>query len=286
MNWPPAGSPVYIHIGQHAELTVSSDPWLVKFPGGSLGSNELLNEKSSLYPCPRRVVDKAHTAMVDVTNLQRASDFQKNAAPEERRTSPPLQAQGDSKTSKSNNTAATRSRRRRLRTTTPLNLARGLSELEEHDAQCVLYVRGIFALGFESEEILRQHYQKYGEVEKIFFSNVHKLPEGAKSSQIRVRPSNIALILMGSCEQAAKALAAGSLQEVAGVQISVRRFIPKEQTFNDSECTLTAASSEQALSDKMSTNPGDSDDNGISIQSTENDDSRTDDTASTASGDA
>jgi hypothetical protein len=117
--------------------------------------------------------------------------------------------------------------RRRPRRT-PLVLAQGLSELEFHDADCVIYLRGIHRLGFGSESILRKHYEQYGDVEKMFFSNAHELPLGSKRTQVRVRPSSIALLLMARPAEAEKALAAGTVQIVKGVPISVRKFVNKD----------------------------------------------------------
>jgi hypothetical protein len=111
---------------------------------------------------------------------------------------------------------------------TPLILAQGLSELEDEDANCVIYLRGIHRFGFNSESILRQHFEQYGHIKKVFFSNAHQKPAGSRNARVRIRPSSIALILMSNAEEVSKALSAGDIQDVNGVQITARKFVRKE----------------------------------------------------------
>jgi len=111
---------------------------------------------------------------------------------------------------------------------TPLVFAQSLAEVEGHDPDCVIYVRGIHRLGFDSEKVLRKHYGQFGKVEKICFSNMHELPPGSKRARVRVRPSSIALILLARPEEASMALAAGDVQIVDGVPINVRKFVHKD----------------------------------------------------------
>jgi hypothetical protein len=121
---------------------------------------------------------------------------------------------------------------------TPLVLAQGLLALENENADCVIYLRGIHRLGFNSESILRQHYQRYGNVKKIFLSNAHEKPARSKSNRftrVRIRPSSIALILMSKAEEVAEALAAGDIQWVQGVEINARKFIRKEMNGGSSK---------------------------------------------------
>jgi len=135
---------------------------------------------------------------------------------------------------------------------TPLVLARGLSELEDHDPDCVIYARGIHRLGFDSESILRGHYERYGRVERIFFSNAHETPHGLKHSRgrVRVRPSSIALILMASPEEAATALALGDVQVIHGVPIVVRKFVHRDE--RASIISPTSSFSDDAISESTS----------------------------------
>jgi hypothetical protein len=114
---------------------------------------------------------------------------------------------------------------------TPLVLAQGLLALENEDADCVIYLRGVHRLGFNSESILRQHYQRYGNIKNIFLSNAHEKPAKTKNNRftrVRIRPSSIALILMSKAEEVADALAAGDVQWVQGVEINARKFVRKE----------------------------------------------------------
>lgn len=121
-------------------------------------------------------------------------------------------------------------RRRHRRKGAEIQVATVLKSLENVDPQCVFQVRNIQALGFESPELLRSHFEAYGEVEEIFLSNAHEkspdLPTGN-----RLRPSGMAFIKMFSADDAQRIIAEGEHHVVAGSPIVVRKFQQRERAF-------------------------------------------------------
>jgi len=105
-------------------------------------------------------------------------------------------------------------------------MAERLSELQSEDTACVIYVGYINRLGFESAELLREHYERYGQVVKVLLPNAHERSEDGPFPQ-RVRPSHVGFVLMEKPEDAARAIAAGATQIVSGVPVLVRKFEPR-----------------------------------------------------------
>jgi hypothetical protein len=102
-----------------------------------------------------------------------------------------------------------------------------LNELQDEDADCIVFARRIQRLGFHSEKILRNHYLQYGEVKKVLLSNAHDHTQCTDNNPrhvVRLRPSGLALILMADRESAAAIIAAGEIQCVQDVDVQVRRF--------------------------------------------------------------
>jgi len=151
-----------------------------------------------------------------------------------------------------------------------MTLASSLASMEDKDPECIIYVRQIQKLGLDSSEILRKHYEQYGEVDDILLSNAHE-KLGRTPFRVRLRPSGIGMVLMKRREDAQAAVAAGELQTVNNVTIRVRRFeargerqtscsavlLAKEHNLRDSEsdaetsCPLTSATSFTSLDEDL-----------------------------------
>jgi len=112
---------------------------------------------------------------------------------------------------------------RRRKRTCVLRLATHLNQLEDEDPSKVIIVRKINRLGFDSANILKEHYASIGAVSKVLLSNQHERQAGLPF-QVRLRPSGIAFLVFETVEGAAKALAQGPTQTVAGFEIFVRAF--------------------------------------------------------------
>jgi hypothetical protein len=95
----------------------------------------------------------------------------------------------------------------------------------EVDTECVLTVRKIHKLGLNSASILREHFSRYGEVERVMLlpSRPKSAPGGVAVGTIKVRPASMAFVVMRSRQPAIIA----RLQEVHyvdGYPIQVQKF--------------------------------------------------------------
>jgi len=144
-------------------------------------------------------------------------------------------------------TADTRSPHRRRRC--QMLLATQLKNLEEEDADCIVHVRQIHKLGFESSEVLQEYCEQFGPVKRVALSNAHEKLGGAPFP-VRVRPSGIGFVVMQTREDAAAVLAAGSIQLIQGVKIMFRRFFAKETPASPAASDVSTTCSEDvAVSD-------------------------------------
>jgi len=104
------------------------------------------------------------------------------------------------------------------------SLRSDLEMLRKHaQPETVLIVRKIKKLGFESPEMLKQHFVQYGHVSEILVAHSHVKPT-AKRPNGRVRPAALGFVIMGSAEGAQKAFEAGVTQMVSGCPIELGPF--------------------------------------------------------------
>lgn len=121
-----------------------------------------------------------------------------------------------------------RNKERPKRSTSGLLIATHLNELNDEDPRKMLIVRKINRLGFASEGILKEYFGQFGTVEKVRLSNTHAKP-ASSSGRFRVRPSGIAYLVFEDAQAASNALAAGTSQVVAGVEIFVSFFVSRSE---------------------------------------------------------
>jgi len=88
-----------------------------------------------------------------------------------------------------------------------------LEKLKQHPAGHALIVRKIKSLGFDSAEVLKEHFGQYGSVAEVLVAHSITKPS-AKRSKGRVRPATLGFVVMASLEGAAAALAAGEQQMI------------------------------------------------------------------------
>lgn len=103
------------------------------------------------------------------------------------------------------------------------SLRSDLEMLRHAQPETVLIVRKIKKLGFESPEMLKQHFAQYGRVSEILVAHSHVKPT-AKRPNGRVRPAALGFVIMGSAEGAQKAFEAGVTQMVSGCPIELGPF--------------------------------------------------------------
>uniref|UniRef100_A0A6T1A7T4 RRM domain-containing protein n=1 Tax=Alexandrium monilatum TaxID=311494 RepID=A0A6T1A7T4_9DINO len=120
-----------------------------------------------------------------------------------------------------------------------------LMQLQDEDPRCMFITRQISRMGFRSQTLLRKHYSKYGQVNRVFAVNSKVKPFRNASSEPRVRSGSLGFVVMASPEVVDQILALGKEQTVAGFHIRVEPFekTPKShhsRTVASAETTSTS----------------------------------------------
>lgn len=105
------------------------------------------------------------------------------------------------------------------------SMKKDLEALRLHDPECVLIVRKIKKLGWESPALLRRHMEGFGEVSKIFVSHSTMKPNPKRPGG-RARPAALGFVVMADKEGKAAALKFGMEHDVMGIKIEVAGFDP------------------------------------------------------------
>jgi hypothetical protein len=103
-------------------------------------------------------------------------------------------------------------------------VATRLNEIQAEDPERILVVRKINRLGFDSADILKEHFEQFGAVQKVRLSNAHNKERGSYSFQVRLRPSGFGFVVFENAEAAAQVLAEGESRMINGVEVQVRAF--------------------------------------------------------------
>lgn len=106
-----------------------------------------------------------------------------------------------------------------------------LSTLQNEDPMCVLIVRRINRLGFDSDEALKEYFVKLGNVRHVLVAHSRVKPS-AKRPVARVRPAGIGFVVMATQEETDMVL---SLQDhvVRNVNVQVHRYETRCPIFED-----------------------------------------------------
>merc|ERR1719482_2389120 len=88
------------------------------------------------------------------------------------------------------------------------SLRQDLELLRQRQPECVIIVRKIKKLGFESPQILDQYFSQYGEVKELLVAHSHVKPT-AKRPNGRVRPAALGFVVMADKEAVQRAFKAG-----------------------------------------------------------------------------
>jgi hypothetical protein len=103
------------------------------------------------------------------------------------------------------------------------SLRQDLELLRERQPECVIIIRKIKKLGFESPQILNDHFSQYGEVKELLVAHSHVKPT-AKRPNGRVRPAALGFVVMATAEAAQTAFKAGTDQMLCGISIELAPF--------------------------------------------------------------
>lgn len=118
-----------------------------------------------------------------------------------------------------------------------------LAELKGEDPKRVFIARKISGMGFQSQDLLAEHFGRYGDVVRVLVAHSKVKPFRSQCAQPRIRPGSLGFVVMGSTSAVEKILAEGTEQFVAGFRIGVEPFQhisnPREgsQTTTDSTST-------------------------------------------------
>merc|ERR1719487_1921174 len=83
-----------------------------------------------------------------------------------------------------------------------------LRDLQKVSSDRVVLVRKINRLGFESADVLKQHYSKYGTVDRVLVAHSHVKSQNRRCGS-RLRPSGLGFVVMGSKSDVEAILADG-----------------------------------------------------------------------------
>jgi len=101
-------------------------------------------------------------------------------------------------------------------------LQQHLKMLESEDPLCVLSVRKINRLGFDSKAILERHFAWHGVAIKVLVAHLRVKQAGHRPA--RSRPAGLGFVVMASREDALNVLYQGERQMIGDVEIIVQPF--------------------------------------------------------------
>lgn len=99
-------------------------------------------------------------------------------------------------------------------------LATYFTELRGQDPRRIFVVRGVSRLGFGSHDIVRERFSPYGKVCRVLVAPSISVGAG----QPRVRPGNLALVVMKDIASVERALAEGSQLTIGPCNVILQRF--------------------------------------------------------------
>jgi hypothetical protein len=116
------------------------------------------------------------------------------------------------------------------------SLRANLESLKSADPTCVVQVRKINRLGFDSAQVLKAHFCKYGSVDRVLVSHCY-----AKARNLRFRPSGLGFVVMTKPEEVHAILADGP-------ELQIRHTI--DGTLTDAEIRVQAFKPQRDLADE------------------------------------
>eukprot|EP00930_Biecheleria_cincta_P100682 TRINITY_DN92294_c0_g1_i1.p1 TRINITY_DN92294_c0_g1~~TRINITY_DN92294_c0_g1_i1.p1 ORF type:complete len:370 (-),score=62.50 TRINITY_DN92294_c0_g1_i1:123-1172(-) len=102
-----------------------------------------------------------------------------------------------------------------------------LQALLKFEASCIIIVRKINRLGFESAHVLKDHFSLRGTVVEVYVAHSRVKPPNSNCRQShgsRWRPSGLGFVVMSCAEEAAAILKQGGEQDICGCTIRVQKF--------------------------------------------------------------
>jgi len=114
------------------------------------------------------------------------------------------------------------------------SLRQDLELLRQRQPSHVIIVRRIKKLGFESPQLLDEHFSQYGEVKELLVAHSHVKPT-AKRPNGRVRPAALGFVVMANEEAAQNAFKAGAEQMIYSNVIELASFESFDSHYADED---------------------------------------------------
>jgi hypothetical protein len=114
------------------------------------------------------------------------------------------------------------------------SLRQDLELLRTRQPDHVIIVRKIKKLGFESPQLLDDHFSQYGEVKELLVAHSHIKPS-AKRPNGRVRPAALGFVVMATQEGAQNAFKAGAEQMINDMSIELASFESFDAHYDEDE---------------------------------------------------
>lgn len=105
------------------------------------------------------------------------------------------------------------------------SMKKDLEALRLHDPECILILRKIKKLGWESPALLRKHMEQFGMVREAFVTHSMMKPNPKRPGG-RARPAALGFIVMANKEGRTAVLSRGEVHRVFGFDIEVAAFNP------------------------------------------------------------
>jgi len=100
-----------------------------------------------------------------------------------------------------------------------------LQALLKFEASCILIVRKINRLGFDSAQVMKEHFSLRGTVVEVYVAHSRVKPTNCRQSHgSRWRPSGLGFVVMSRADEAAAILNQGGEQDICGCAIRVQKF--------------------------------------------------------------
>lgn len=105
-----------------------------------------------------------------------------------------------------------------------------LRDLQKVSSDRVVLVRKINRLGFESADVLKQHYSMYGTVDRVLVAHSHVKSQNRRCGS-RLRPSGLGFVVMGSKQEAEAILEDGLDQLIQAGETNKKAVTIRVQSF-------------------------------------------------------
>lgn len=97
-----------------------------------------------------------------------------------------------------------------------------LEELRDEDAECILIVRRINRLGFQSSDLLSEYFEKFGGAGRILVAHLRVKPSSRRPTP-RIRPAGLGFVVMKSGEDVLRVMKE-STHQIGDVVIAIEQY--------------------------------------------------------------